>query len=122
MMKPITRVQLQNMHAEEVARKRSETINSLSTYVYRQITAAATNSSTEKKCVVRIESLIHNKEVLEEIHKDVVSQVEDLFPDCKVQYCKGIYTDNRKKTGEFIPMSGDVLPTDACYVIIVDWS
>ena len=121
-MKPISRAQLQNLYAEEVARKRNETIQTMVTYVYRQISAAATTSSTEKKCIVCLETLIHNKEVLQDLSKDIVSQVGDLFPDCKVQYCKGIYTDNRRKTGEFIPIPGDVVPSDAHYVVIVDWS
>lgn len=121
-MKPISRTQLQNLHTEEIVRKRNENIQAMVAYVYKQVNNTATSSSEKKKCIVQLEPLFPNKEVIQEISKDVISQLENLFPDCKVEFTKGIYTDNKRRSGSFIPIICDDIPVNVYHVIIVDWS
>ena len=120
-MEPISRAKLQSLHAEELRRQRNEHIHKVVSCVYSRVCSVATSSSTEKNCTIRLQDIIRSTPVLQDISKDVVSQLEELFPDCKIEFSRGIYKDNRNRTGEFIPITGDTLPDGVQHIITVDW-
>ena len=122
-MEPISRAKLQTLHSEELTRQRNETIDRIVKYIYQAVRNKATHSTSDTQYIFLYSDcpILNNTINAQDVSKDIISRIEELFPDCRIETTKVVKAlINRKFT--YVPAITDQLQKESIDAILVDWS
>ncbi len=106
-LKPMNRDSLRSMYAENLARERRDNINTIVRVIYSRICAYAGSSTNSSYSYDEIKT--YDKRI--ELIPDIVSELQRLFPDIKIEYTQLKTLNQRSRNLE---VTG--------HVITADWS
>ncbi len=122
-MEPISRTKLQTLHSEELARQRNENIDRIVKYIYQAVRNKAIYTASDTQYIFLYSDcpILNNTINAQDVSKDIISRIEELFPDCKIETTKVVKAIINKKF-TYVPATSDQLQKEAIDAILVDWS